>query len=220
MIDLHTHSFLSDGDFAPCELIRRAEDAGYKIMALTDHVDLFNVDQVASQIVAACDTLNGHSEIKVIPGVEVTHVEPDLIELVVERARQAGARLVVVHGETVVEPVKEGTNAAALKCKIDILAHPGQLTKTDAELAKRKGVYIEITTRKNHMKTNRHVRDMARKTGLKLVLNTDTHSPEDLIDDKKAVSFLRTVEFTEAEIKIILSNSKEIVKKAKLRLKK
>ncbi len=220
MIDLHTHTLLSDGCLLPSELVRRAVVRGYEAIALTDHVDSSNIDFVVPRIVKVSKILSSRWPIRVLPGFELTHVPLEEIRPLIKYGCANGAGIVVVHGETLSEPVIEGTNREAIECGVDILAHPGQLTKTDAELAKRKGVYIEITTRKNHMKTNRHVRDMARKTGLKLVLNTDTHSPEDLIDDKKAVSFLRTVEFTEAEIKIILSNSKEIVKKAKLRLKK
>ncbi len=42
MIDLHTHSFFSDGELIPSELIRRAEAIGYKAIAITDHVDSSN----------------------------------------------------------------------------------------------------------------------------------------------------------------------------------
>ncbi len=39
MIDLHTHTTLSDGELLPAELVRRAEMSGYQAIALTDHVD-------------------------------------------------------------------------------------------------------------------------------------------------------------------------------------
>lgn len=37
MIDLHTHSFSSDGSDSPSELVRKAKKAGVKTLALTDH---------------------------------------------------------------------------------------------------------------------------------------------------------------------------------------
>ena len=43
--------------------------------------------------------------IDVIPGVEITHVPPCKIARVAEAARGFGAEWIVVHGETVVEPV-------------------------------------------------------------------------------------------------------------------
>jgi len=50
-------------------------------------------------------------------------------------ARKLGARLIVVHGETIVEPVAPGTNAAALESPIDILAHPGLISEREVRLA-------------------------------------------------------------------------------------
>jgi predicted metal-dependent phosphoesterase TrpH len=34
MIDLHTHSFLSDGELLPSELVRRAKVKGYRIIGI------------------------------------------------------------------------------------------------------------------------------------------------------------------------------------------
>jgi histidinol phosphatase-like PHP family hydrolase len=39
MIDLHTHTFFSDGTMVPPELIQRAESKGLRGVALTDHAD-------------------------------------------------------------------------------------------------------------------------------------------------------------------------------------
>ena len=68
MIDLHTHSLLSDGELLPSELVRRAETAGYKAIAITDHSDASNLDFVIERIVNVCNELKG-SGIPVIPGV-------------------------------------------------------------------------------------------------------------------------------------------------------
>jgi len=76
---------------------------------------------------------------KVLPGVEITHIPPALIKNAVSLARRCGASIVIVHGETLVEPVEKGTNLAALNEDIDILAHPGLITEEDALLAKKNG---------------------------------------------------------------------------------
>ncbi|GAF72059.1 unnamed protein product, partial [marine sediment metagenome] len=55
MIDLHTHSLLSDGELLPEELARRAETAGYRILVITDHVGFSNVEQVVSALVRAAE---------------------------------------------------------------------------------------------------------------------------------------------------------------------
>ena len=43
MIDLHTHTFFSDGGLLPSELARRARIAGYQALAFTDHADVSNI---------------------------------------------------------------------------------------------------------------------------------------------------------------------------------
>jgi len=213
MIDLHTHTLLSDGALVPSELVRRAVVKGYEAIALTDHVDSSNIDLVFPRIVKVSKELSLHWPIKVLPGVEITHAPLEEIRSLVTYARNNGAAIVVVHGETVSEPVIPGTNKLAIECKVDILAHPGMITQDDARLAKKNNVYLEITTRKSHAKANKHVMDVARKAKADLVLNTDSHSPDDLIDDKKAQVFLSRLGFKEAEIAKIFNNSKNIVKR-------
>jgi len=42
-------------------------------------------------------------------------------------------------------------------------------------------IYLEITSRNGHNRTNGHVAKVALEVGATLVVNTDTHSPDDLI---------------------------------------
>jgi len=186
MIDLHTHTFLSDGVLLPMELVRRAEDRGYKYIALTDHVDSSNLDFAIPRIVQTALAINRYVQIQVIPGAELTHIPPPMFADMTKRARQLGAVLVVAHGETPVEPVAPGTNLAAIEAGVDILAHPGLITQEEAALAAKKGVYLEITARNGHSLTNGHVARVAKAVGAGLVLNTDSHRPSDLITLKFA----------------------------------
>jgi len=181
VIDLHTHTIWSDGELIPAELVHRALVMGYRAIALTDHVDASNIEQVVLGLVKAAESLRGSYDITVVPGAELTYVPPRLIQDVILQARALGARIVLVHGESPVEPVPHGTNAAAIKGGCDILAHPGLITEEDAALAAEKGICLEISGRKGHSLANGHVAATAARTGAKLILNTDTHSPSDLI---------------------------------------
>ena len=58
MIDLHTHSLFSDGVLLPAELVRRAEHRGYRVIAITDHVDQSNLDFVVPRISEIAKSLN------------------------------------------------------------------------------------------------------------------------------------------------------------------
>ncbi|OGQ47675.1 MAG: PHP domain-containing protein [Deltaproteobacteria bacterium RIFCSPLOWO2_02_44_9] len=211
MIDLHTHSLLSDGELLPSELVRRAEVIGYRAIAITDHSDASNIDFVIERIVNVCNELK--AAIPVIPGVELTHIPPRQIGQMVKRARDLGARLVLVHGETVVEPVSQGTNRAAIEAGVDILAHPGLLTPEDAMLAAEKGVCLELTARKGHSLSNGHVASVAKKIGVDIVLNTDTHSPSDLISDDMAVRIVVGAGLTEGDFREITKNAEKILQR-------
>jgi putative hydrolase len=183
MIDLHTHTLFSDGVLLASELIRRAEALGHRVIALTDHVDMATLEWVVPRVVRACEENNERRRIRAIPGVELTHLPPDLIGRYAAEARRLGAKLVLVHGETLVEPVEPGTNRAAIEAGVDILAHPGLISLADVRLAKQEGVHLELTARKGHSLSNGHVASLAREAGALLVLDTDAHSPSDLISE-------------------------------------
>jgi len=182
VIDLHTHTVFSDGELIPAELVRRLEVLGYEAVCLTDHADSSSIDFIVPRIVQVSNDLNSFQKVNVIPGIELTHLPPKMIPFMIKKARDLGAKIVVVHGETIVEPVAPGTNKAAIEAGADILAHPGLITYEDAILAAKKGVYLEVSGRKGHSFTNGHVVKIAQKAGAPLLLNSDAHSPEDLMD--------------------------------------
>ncbi len=186
MIDLHTHTTFSDGVLIPSELVRRAEVMGYTAIGITDHVDFTNIEHVLL-CVSKAKYMEDVLDIRIMPGVELTHVPPAKIMPLATLARRLGAEIVVVHGETPVEPVRPGTNRAALEAGVDILAHPGFITIEEAELARENDVCLEITSRSGHNITNGHVVRMALQAGAKMVVDSDTHAPEDLIDGERAV---------------------------------
>lgn len=190
MFDFHTHTVFSDGSLIPSELVQRASVNGYKAVALTDHVDFTNVEHVLGCVQKA-KSLEENFDLRVLIGVEITHVPPDRISELASKARKMGAELVLVHGETLVEPVAPGTNLSAVKCKdVDILAHPGLITVEEAELARENDVMLEITSRKGHSLSNGHVARIALETGAKLIFGTDTHNPEDILTREKALQII------------------------------
>jgi putative hydrolase len=180
--DFHSHTFHSDGALSPVELIRRAVTRGYRTIALTDHVGLGNYEEVLRQVARDCDHCNRYWDIVAVPGVEITHVPARAIAEVARAAKTAGARVVGVHGETLVEPVEPGTNLAAVSCRdVDFLAHPGLLSDEEARIALANDVFIEVSARKGHCLGNGRTVVMARQYGLRLLVNSDAHEPGDLL---------------------------------------
>jgi putative hydrolase len=214
MIDLHTHSLFSDGVLVPSELVRRAVMKGYEVIAITDHADASNLDFIIPRLATVCKELSRRWKITALPGIELTHIPPETFTGLTERARSLGAAIVVAHGETLVEPVHPGTNRAAIEARVDILAHPGLITKEEAGLAVKNNVYLEITSRKGHSLSNGHVALLAGEVGAKLVIDTDSHEPGDLITDDFARNVLLGAGLSTERAAEVLQNSRALADKA------
>jgi histidinol phosphatase-like PHP family hydrolase len=217
MIDLHTHTIFSDGVLIPAELARRAEHRGLTVIGMTDHGDFSNMDFIIPRIRAVADELNSVMNIAIIPGIEITHVPPKLIADAVARARELGAEIVIVHGETIVEPVAPGTNRAAIDAGVDILAHPGLISDQDVQAAKDKGVLLEITARKGHSLTNGHVAKLAESIGAGMVIDTDSHAPGDLIDATMAKRVVRGAGLEEEFFDRMQENARSLISRNGIR---
>ncbi|MDO8841124.1 histidinol phosphate phosphatase domain-containing protein [Methanocalculus sp.] len=182
MYDFHCHTTLSDGGMLPIELIRRMSVLGYGTVAISDHVDATNLHEVITAVsrLKRSASLFG---VELLCGVEITHVPPEEIPNIAKEAKEIGADVVVVHGETVVEPVAPGTNAVAVRSPdVNILAHPGLISYADAEAAAKNGVFLEITSRNGHNRMNGHVVKTALDAGCGMLVQSDAHEPRDLLD--------------------------------------
>lgn len=213
--DFHTHTFLSDGALLPIELIRRAIVNGYKAIGLTDHASAGNVGSLVPALIAECRLAEEHWDIRAIPGVELTHLPPGAIADVAAEARRLGAELVVVHGETPVEPVAPGTNLAALNCRdVDILAHPGPIDGELAAHAARAGVFLEISARRGHSLANGAVVSVGRQAGAAFLIGSDAHSPGDILteDFQRRVGLCAGLSAHEVEV-VLRENTRRLLEK-------
>lgn len=206
-IEFHTHTILSDGALLPSELIRRAYVADHEAIAITDHVDFSNIDSVIRATKRAAE---GTSGIEVLVGAEITHVVPEKIPKLVGKAKSLGAQLVIVHGETITEPVALGTNkAAAAVSDVNIIAHPGLVSEEDVELADQNGIYLELTARCGHNVTNGHVAQIASN----LLVNSDCHGTE-LITNAQAEQIARGAGLNEDQaLRVIRRNATSLLNK-------
>ncbi|NYB26650.1 MAG: histidinol phosphate phosphatase domain-containing protein [Methanobacteriaceae archaeon] len=213
-IDLHTHSIFSDGELLPSEIARRAQVLDHEAVAITDHVDASNIDSVG-KIINAINDIRDNWDINVIPGAEITHAPVEVIDKLAVQARKLGAEIIVAHGETLVEPVLEGTNFTAVNIpEIDILAHPGLITVEEAEIARDNDIALEISSRRGHCLANGYVAKVAMEVGANLVMDTDTHAPEDLISYETALKIIKGAGIPDKEVhKILRTNPLNILGK-------
>lgn len=211
MYDLHTHTVFSDGVLVPAESARRAKIIGYKGMAFTDHADDSNYSFIIEKLLLFKEQFNSDSEdFKVIAGVELTHVIPSRIGRLTELCREAGADIILVHGETIVEPVESGTNRAAVEAGVDILAHPGLIDEDSVRIGVENGVSFELTTRKGHGYTNGHVAGLVLKNGGNLVVNNDFHAPGDMPSVEMIKKILLGIGLEIAAAEQIIENNKKL----------
>ena len=68
MIDLHTHSTASDGQYSPAELVEKAYNSGVSVLALTDHDTVAGLKEAQD----AADKFG----ITFVPGVEINIERP------------------------------------------------------------------------------------------------------------------------------------------------
>lgn len=189
--EFHSHTVLTDGELLGIELIRRAVALGHRAIAVTDHVSLGNIEWIVRQEIADCELAKSW-DIVAIPGVEITHVPPDRLDEAVRTARRAGAQIVVVHGETISEPVAPGTNLKAVSNPdVDILAHPGLIAPEEADLARANDVFLEISSRRAHAPANGNVARVAEKVRATPIVNSDAHAPWDLLTQQEAIRIAR-----------------------------
>lgn len=205
LYDLHTHSIISDGEMLPIELIRRMAVLGYITVAITDHADHSNAISVVESLIKVRESAQLFG-VSLLCGVEITHVPPSQIADLAKKVKTAGADIIVVHGETPVEPVAAGTNHAACGYKyVNVLAHPGLITIEDALLAARNGIALELTSRCGHNRTNGHVAQVAREAACQIVVDSDAHAPHDLLDERAKSVVAKGAGLTDAECREVIS---------------
>ncbi|NLX60776.1 MAG: histidinol phosphate phosphatase domain-containing protein [Phycisphaerae bacterium] len=210
MIDFHTHTFLSDGELGPAELVRRVEIRGFRAVGFADHVDNGTLEHTLPLLVRAARELSEAMTMKVLAGCELTHCRPQHIARLAARARELGAEVVICHGESPVEPVLAGTNRAAIEAGVDILAHPGMITEADAAEAARRGVLLEISGRRGHSLTNAHVAATALRVGAKLVFGSDAHAVSDFYDRAGAERVLLGAGLSAAQAAAAFANAETL----------
>jgi putative hydrolase len=101
---------------------------------------------------------------------------------------------------------------------VDIISHPGYITEAEARLAAELGVCLEITSRHGHSLTNGHVARVGRDAGARLVINTDSHAPGDLITRERALQVLVGAGLRGEEAETVMQNNEDLLHKVAQRL--
>jgi histidinol phosphatase-like PHP family hydrolase len=143
----------------------------------------------------------------VLPGVELTHMRPSDIAEGANLARELGALIVIVHGETIAEPVEPGTNQAAIEAGADILAHPGLISPDCVNMAAERNVMLEISGKGGHSLANGHVAKLAAKYGATLIFGSDAHTPDQMPTREYATKICLAAGLEPAQVEAMFKNA-------------
>jgi putative hydrolase len=205
--DFHSHTYLTDGHESATSMWWAAAYRGHRVLAITDHIALEDPRRILVPLREEARAFES-GPITTLVGVELTLAPPRSIAAAAREARRAGAEIVIVHGETTAERVPPGTNRAAIESgEVDLLAHPGFLTEAEAELAAKNGVALEISGRSLHSRTNGHVARIALAAGADLVVDSDAHRPDDLLDYSMAELVAHGAGLTTAQVRRALRDT-------------
>ena len=183
MTDFHIMIHSADASqghgFDCASALRYAALAGIRFAGLVLTSDGSNFSRLAD-MAAQVRRLSLYANVEAWAGVELCHIPPALLPDAVREAREAGAALVLVHGESISDQVEQGTNFAAVEAGADIVAHPGLIDAEAASFAAEKGVALEFTSCPRHALTNAHTASMALRCGAMLVRGSAACRAEEL----------------------------------------
>jgi DNA polymerase (family 10) len=194
--DLHMHTTATDGRADPETMAIAARAAGLSYIAITDHsralamangLDEHRALEHARRIRELNDRLEG---ITVLAGIECD-IRPDgTMDLADDCLAQLDIVIASVHSAfTQDENQMTDRLLAAIACRfVDVIGHPtGRLIlKRDGyrvnfdrliEAAREAGVALEINSQIDRLDLDEHHARLARDRGVKLLIDSDAHSP-------------------------------------------
>lgn len=168
--DLHMHSYYSDGDHSPAELVRMAKDAGLSCIALTDH------DRLEGNAEAAA--AGAKYGIEFIPGVELKTAEGEILGLWIDTENKELKALCDLAWKR-----REGAMLELIK----MLKADGYEVSYDEERAKYpKGIpmiahIVELCVQKGYFKSFKEAYDDFFADGCKYDIQSEKIMPEEAI---------------------------------------
>lgn len=197
--NLHTHSRWSDGRHTIREMAQAADDAGHQYIAITDHSKRLTVangldeDRLIEQM-EEIDGLNEEcNDLTILKGCEVDIMEDGSLDLSDDVLRLLDVVIVSVHSKFALssEQQTERIMRAMDNPWTTFVAHPtGRLLLSRPpypvnvarliEHAKQRGCWLECNANPQRLDLNDHYCQLAKEEGVKLVINTDAHSIQDM----------------------------------------
>ncbi len=208
--DLHTHSTYTDGHNTIMEMAKAAEKAGYEYHGVSDHSKKVTVanglnEKRLREQMDEIDKLNKRlKKIKILKSIEVDIFEDGSLDLPDSVLKELDYTICAVHSKFGLSGKKQTERVLkAMDNKyFNILAHPtGRMINQRAPYeidmekiikeAKKKNCVIEINSHPERLDMDNTYCKTAVEAGLKIAVNTDSHSTRDLYYIKYGVGQAR-----------------------------
>ena len=217
--DLHMHTTATDGRADIETMARAARDLGHRYIAITDHSQALAMangldERAALAHAARIREVNSRLEgITVLAGIECDIRADGTMDLADDCLAQLDVVVASVHSAFTQEPEQmTGRILRALECPwVDIMAHPtGRLLlrregyRYDMErvfaAAAERGVAIEINSQVDRLDLRDTQARLARDRGVRLIIDSDAHSPAALRNQRWGVAVARRAWLTTADV--------------------
>lgn len=197
--DLHAHSTWSDGVMELEEMAAAARARGYQYMAVCDHsqslrvANGLDVERLRRQAHQIADLNQEFDDFRLLSGIEVDILADGSLDLPDDVLAERDVVVASIHtgfrqeGERLTQRVLQ----AMQNEHVDIIGHPtGRLLgrrdpyeidmEQVIEMAAKTGTALEINSSPDRLDMNDIYARWAREAGVKVVINTDAHSLEEM----------------------------------------
>ena len=171
---------IGTGGMLPQDALFAAKQKGLREVALLLPFEASNTHANHAAMEKLLNTFALFGDMRVIVGVKLAHVPPQLFAGIVAELRGKGVSLIAADGEGLGNEAETGTNFAAIAAGVDILSGAGLLDAECCRYANEKGVLFAISGNGEKAFANAYVAAMARRFGVGLVFSSDAHSPTEI----------------------------------------
>lgn len=205
--DIHMHTTWSDGSHSLEEMIEACREKGYRYMAITDHSQYLKVangltpERVLKQKEEIRNLNKKYDDIVILSGIEMDILPDGTLDFEDELLKELDIVIASIHSSfsQPQDVIMERLKTALTNNHVDIIAHPtgrliGRRDGYDVDmdsliqLAAETNTALELNANPNRLDLAAENVKKAQEAGVKIVINTDAHSTEQLANMEIGVS--------------------------------
>jgi len=207
--DLHCHSSWNGGAHSIQQMAQAAQTLGYAYIGIADHTKFLRIEKGLNEKQLArqrkeIDKLNAKSNFTILQGCESNIMNDGSIDIKDEALAKLDFVIAGIHSNLKMDrkQMTERMIKAMKNPHVDIIAHPtGRILQRRDEyqidfdkilkVAKQTGMVLEINAYPDRLDLNDHNIRRAKEAGVKMIIGTDSHHKDHLINMEFGVAQAR-----------------------------